>query len=152
MHRDPAAVRGWLIAIAANGCRARLRRLTPETTSQFLDHGTALHSAEQILERNAVRAWVQTALDRLPATLRTVILPRYISDASAYQTIAEMCDVPVGTVRTGCTTPGLSSPSNYSTPPRTRTGRAPELTGSAMPHSALCPRRPASSRPCRHGI
>ena len=25
--RDPAAVRGWLIAIVANGCRARLRRL-----------------------------------------------------------------------------------------------------------------------------
>ncbi len=98
--RDPAAVRGWLIAIVANGCRARLRRPSPETTDYFPDMpGTAVDSAEQMLERNAVRDWVQTALDGLPATLRTVVLLRYFSDASAYQTIAELCDVPVGTVR-----------------------------------------------------
>jgi RNA polymerase sigma-70 factor (ECF subfamily) len=98
--RDPAAVRAWLIAIVANGCRAQLRRVRPETTSQLSDlQSTALDSAEQILERSAVRDWVQVALDGLPEALRTVILLRYFSNASSYRTIAELCDVPVGTVR-----------------------------------------------------
>ena len=98
--RDPAAVRGWLIAIVANGCRARLRRPSAETTDHFPDMpGTAVDSAEQILERIAVRDWVRTALDGLPPSLRTVVLLRYFSNASAYRTIAELCDVPVGTVR-----------------------------------------------------
>lgn len=98
--RDPAGVRSWLIAIVANGCRARLRRRPPESVSVMRESpSTSLESAEQILERNAVHDWVQTALDRLPAPLRTVVLLRYFSDACAYQTIAELCGVPVGTVR-----------------------------------------------------
>ena len=98
--RDPDAVRGWLIAIVANGCRAWLRRTTLETVPLApVQEGSALDSAEQILERNAVRDWVRIALDGLPTPLRTVVLLRYFSDASSYRTIAELCDVPVGTVR-----------------------------------------------------
>jgi len=98
--RDPAGVRGWLIAIVANGCRARLRRRPSRTVSMLtVAQSTSLDTAEQILERSAVHDWVQAALDRLPAPLRTVVLLRYFSDACAYQTIAELCDVPLGTVR-----------------------------------------------------
>ena len=67
--RDPAGVRGWLIAIVANRCHARLRRRPSRTVSMLTDAPSmSLDSAEQILERSAVHDWVQAALDRLPPT------------------------------------------------------------------------------------
>ncbi len=98
--RDPSAVRSWLTAIVANGCRATVRRRRPDTDARPVDERDAsVDTAEQLLERSALRDWVQGAVDALPQTLRTVILLRYFSNASSYSTIAELCGVPVGTVR-----------------------------------------------------
>jgi RNA polymerase sigma-70 factor (ECF subfamily) len=47
----------------------------------------------------ALRDWVWTALGRLSEPLRLAVMLRYFSSASSYEAIAELSDVPVGTVR-----------------------------------------------------
>ena len=98
--RDPAAARAWLAAILVNVCRGELRRPAarvevgvgpwelsgPDTAARAIDDG-------------ALRDWVWTALERLSEPLRLVVLLRYFSGASSYEAIAEVCGVPVGTVR-----------------------------------------------------
>jgi RNA polymerase sigma-70 factor (ECF subfamily) len=98
--REPAAVGGWLVAILANVCRARLRAPVRERpTGEPVEPRGALDSVAEALERTALREWVSTALERLPEPQRLAILLRHFSAASSYRAIAEICDVPVGTVR-----------------------------------------------------
>jgi RNA polymerase sigma factor (sigma-70 family) len=98
--RDPAAARAWLAAILVNVCRGELRRPSarvevgvepweppgPDTAARAIDDG-------------ALRDWVWTALERLSEPLRLVVMLRYFSGASSYEAMAEVCGVPVGTVR-----------------------------------------------------
>lgn len=51
------------------------------------------------MERGALRDWVWTALERLPEPQRVAVMLRHFSAASSYIAIADICDVPVGTVR-----------------------------------------------------
>jgi RNA polymerase sigma-70 factor (ECF subfamily) len=98
--REPAAASGWLAAILVNLCRARLRR--PERERPGLDAVSARGAADSVqaaLERGALRDWVWTALERLPEPQRVAVMLRHFSTASSYATIADICDVPVGTVR-----------------------------------------------------
>ena len=98
--RDPAAARAWLAAILVNVCRGELRRPSarveagmgpwdlpgPDTAARAIDDG-------------ALRDWVWTALERLSEPLRLAVMLRYFTGASSYEAIAEVCGVPVGTVR-----------------------------------------------------
>jgi RNA polymerase sigma-70 factor (ECF subfamily) len=92
--RDPAAVRGWLVAIVVNVCRGQLRRPALE-----LPAAEAHDAVQRSIERTALRDWVWTALERLPEPMRVAVMLRYFSGASAYAAIADLCGVPVGTVR-----------------------------------------------------
>ena len=97
--RDPAAARAWLAAILVNVCRGQLRR--PDARSS---RGRAVGSAgprqRQRGDRDgALRDWVWTALERLSEPLRLAVMLRYFTGASSYEAIADVCGVPVGTVR-----------------------------------------------------
>jgi Sigma-70, region 4 len=50
-------------------------------------------------ERCVLRDWVWTAIGRLSEPLRLPLILRHFSGASSYEAIAEICGVPVGTVR-----------------------------------------------------
>jgi RNA polymerase sigma-70 factor (ECF subfamily) len=54
---------------------------------------------EAALDRLALRDWVWAALDRLSPPLRLAVVLRYFSGASSYDAIADLCGVPVGTIR-----------------------------------------------------
>jgi RNA polymerase sigma-70 factor (ECF subfamily) len=98
--REPAAAGGWLVAILVNVCRARLRRRVPEPSgADAADWRGALDSVQEAVERSALRDWVWTALERLPEPQRVAVMLRHFSTASSYDAIADICDVPVGTVR-----------------------------------------------------
>jgi RNA polymerase sigma-70 factor (ECF subfamily) len=62
-----------------------------------------LSSAEpdpaELLDRHASRDWVWHALDRLSPPLRMVLVLRHFSSVTAYRDIADLCGVPIGTVR-----------------------------------------------------
>jgi RNA polymerase sigma-70 factor (ECF subfamily) len=96
--RDPAAARAWLLAVLGNVCRAQLRRATPEPMADLPEPAGDM-PVEAAIDRLALRDWVWAALDRLSPELRLAVVLRYFSGASAYDAIADLCGVPVGTVR-----------------------------------------------------
>ena len=99
--REPAAAGGWLVAVLVNRCRAQLRRPARERLADGVlePRGPLDDAVAQSLERSALRDWVWTALERLPEPQRIAVLLRHFSSASSYEAIAEICDVPAGTVR-----------------------------------------------------
>lgn len=98
--REPGAAVGWLVAVQTNVCRARLRRPDRELpVDEPLEPRGALDTVEEAIERTALRDWVWTVLERLPEPQQIAVMLRHFSSASSYKAIAEICDVPVGTVR-----------------------------------------------------
>ncbi|MFI6097008.1 RNA polymerase sigma factor [Lentzea sp. NPDC051213] len=97
--RDPAAVGAWLRAIVRNSCRMRLR--------SGIDSGIPLSdtlisaepSPDQVVETHALQDWIWTAMGELSSPLRKVLMLRHFSGVTAYEHIAEACELPVGTVR-----------------------------------------------------
>ena len=98
--RDPAAARAWLLRILSNVCLAERRRPQPEPTGELGSETEARRiGVDEAIERSALRDWVWAALGRLPEPLRLVIVLRHFTNASSYEAIADLCGVPVGTVR-----------------------------------------------------
>jgi RNA polymerase sigma factor (sigma-70 family) len=95
--RDPEAVGAWLRAIVRNECRMQLRAARPMTPLRSdLPGGDR---AEELLERHALRDWVWHAIGQLSEPLQVVVLLRHFGPTRSYADIAEICGVPVGTVR-----------------------------------------------------
>ncbi|WP_323373458.1 RNA polymerase sigma factor [Plantactinospora alkalitolerans] len=99
--RDPAAVGGWLRTIVRNGCRARLRATRPLLVGDpsTLALPATEPTPEDLLEGAALRDWIWHALGQLSEPVRLVTLLRYFTGVTAYEQIAAVCDIPVGTVR-----------------------------------------------------
>lgn len=107
--RRQARFRTWLYRIVINLCYDRLPRLRRELAMPIMeedDQGSGDwpltaqdHPQEEVLsaERKAV---LQREVDRLPEAQRLLITLRYQMDL-AYDEIAEVLEMPVGTVKTG---------------------------------------------------
>jgi RNA polymerase sigma factor (sigma-70 family) len=99
--REPEAVGGWLHGIMRNVCLRQLRGRQDETHFDEvapLESKSAEPSAEEAIERLALREWVWSALYELPETLRVTAMLRYFGSFSSYEEISAILDVPVGTV------------------------------------------------------
>jgi RNA polymerase sigma-70 factor (ECF subfamily) len=95
--RDPEAVGGWLHAVLRSVCAMELRRPARRVTAAEL--GSDVPDAQDAVEHLALRDWVWTALEDLPEPLRLVTLLRFFGRGHSYAEIAQLCGVPVGTVR-----------------------------------------------------
>jgi RNA polymerase sigma-70 factor (ECF subfamily) len=98
--RDPDAVGPWLRAIVRNACRMQVRG-TREVPVDRLDELALPAGADpaDLVDRNATADWVWRAVHELSPGLRLVAMLRYFTDVTAYDQIAAVCGVPVGTVR-----------------------------------------------------
>jgi RNA polymerase sigma-70 factor (ECF subfamily) len=101
--RAPEAVGGWLRGIVRNVCLRRLREkrgesLFEERPSHIMERYFE-SSAEEAIDRLALRDWVWAALYELPEVLRVTAMLRYFGSYSSYEEIATILGVPVGTVR-----------------------------------------------------
>lgn len=94
----------WVYRIATNAALDEVRRIRRRpmpaedplaATTAGRGHGHATRDGSDAVESQMV---VQEALARLPEEFRTVIVLRHIADLE-YEEIAEVLDVPVGTVR-----------------------------------------------------
>nr|WP_062331320.1 sigma-70 family RNA polymerase sigma factor [Herbidospora sakaeratensis] len=99
--RDPAALKPWLRAIVRTACLTQLRTTRPIPVEEVeplllsrLDRDPA-----GLLDDYVLRDWVGHALDELSPRLRLVTLLRYFTDITSYEDIAQVCGIPVGTVR-----------------------------------------------------
>ncbi len=101
--REAEAMGGWLRAVLRSVCYTRLRKRQGELLfgemATRLDPGPSEASAEESIDRLALRDWVWTALAELPEVLRVTAMLRYFGSYSSYEEIAAILGVPVGTVR-----------------------------------------------------
>ena len=98
--RDPEAVGAWLRMIVRNAGRLVLRDAVVVRPMGELPLQSTHMGPEQWLERNALRDWVWEALEELSPVLRMPLVLRYFATGvTSYERIAEVCGVPVGTVR-----------------------------------------------------
>src|SRR5919112_1152178 len=102
--REPEAVGGWLRGILRNVCLRRLRETRGEVSlderaQQNVEERSFEPSAEEYIDRLALREWVWAALYELPEVLRVTAMLRYFSSYSSYEEISAVLGVPVGTVR-----------------------------------------------------
>jgi len=98
--REPEAVGAWLRMIVRNGSRLVLRESVVVRPVSELPLQLAHAGPEEWLERNALRDWVWEALEELSPALRMPLILRYLATGvTSYERIADVCGVPVGTVR-----------------------------------------------------
>lgn len=99
--RAPGAARAWLLAILGNVCRGELRRPAAALVAEPAEPREAgwHRPVDEVIDAIALRDWVWTAMERLSEPQRLVLLLRHFTGASSYEAIADVCGVPVGTVR-----------------------------------------------------
>ena len=102
--REPEAVGGWLRGILRNVCLRRLRERwgeisLDERAQKNVEERSFEPSAEEYIDRLALREWVWAALYELPEVLRVTAMLRYFGSYSSYEEISAILDVPLGTVR-----------------------------------------------------
>ncbi len=97
--RDAERVEGWLHTILHTVCLTQLRGRRPEAEVPERLAAPADETPEATIDALVMRDWVWTAIGRLSEPLRMVMMLRHFSSCSAYEDIAAVCDVPVGTVR-----------------------------------------------------
>lgn len=101
--REPTAVGGWLHMVLRNLCYTRLRagqrEIFADELVRYADQRSSEVSAEESIDRLAMREWVWTALSELPETLRVTAMLRYFGSYASYEEIAAILGVPIGTVR-----------------------------------------------------
>jgi len=118
-HRSLGQFRGearfgsWLLAIAVNQCRNRLKHWKRRARSKhdslsapIGEEGSALHrelpdpgtTAVEALEGRQLEDLVREELKNLDEEYRTVLVLRELQDV-AYEEIARMLEVPIGTVK-----------------------------------------------------
>jgi RNA polymerase sigma-70 factor (ECF subfamily) len=94
----------WLYRIGFNLAMSRRRRMRPEMSIDCLKHSAGVEPSddgvgpERLMEAKERAAAVQAALGRLADEHREVVVLREIEECS-YETIAEILNVPIGTVR-----------------------------------------------------
>jgi RNA polymerase sigma-70 factor (ECF subfamily) len=93
--REPEKSRAWLVAIVRNALRKSHRRERP---IPVCDAGDGIEPVtESDLEQLLNAECVQAALNELPEEFRSTLVLFYFDDLS-YKDIAELLDVPIGTV------------------------------------------------------
>lgn len=101
--REPEAVGGWLHAILRNVCLMRIREdrgeVLFEEVPRRIEQRSFESSAEEAIDRLAMRDWVWTALGELPESLRVTAMLRYFGGYPSYEEISSILGVPVGTVK-----------------------------------------------------
>jgi RNA polymerase sigma-70 factor (ECF subfamily) len=97
----------WLIAIALNEARARLRRKQPGLTDSIDDTEGPVVPAQltdwreipsETLERKEVRSLIRRALDTLPLAYREVFVLRELEERNVQET-AETLGITIGSVK-----------------------------------------------------
>lgn len=101
--RDPGAVGPWLHAVVRRCCLQELRRVRSSPRAVALDAGAAVADPAadvvQELERAELGEWVWAALAELPEAMRVAAMLRFFGSWPAYEEIAAVLGVPIGTVR-----------------------------------------------------
>lgn len=98
--RGDCTVRGWLMGVAKRQAHNLLRRPRPQVTDlgEAWDVADPAPSVEDQIVHSAERDELMAAIKALPAHLREVLMLVLVEDL-AYQEVASLLNIPVGTVK-----------------------------------------------------
>ena len=96
-YKPQYAFRSWLYRIAANAALDALRRERPTAELDPLSLADPAATPEQTAEQDQQAAHVRQAIAQLSPPLRMVLILREYQELT-YQEIADVLDIPVGTV------------------------------------------------------
>ena len=99
--RDPGRVGAWLRMIVRNLCRKTLLSARSDASIDALAPLPGTDAGpEELLDQHAMRDWMWEAVEQLSPTLRVPLVLRHFTEGvTGYERIAQVCGVPVGTVR-----------------------------------------------------
>ena len=100
--RSDGNSRAWILAIVRNTCltwlqRNRLKEVVTATNEELDTKADACLDPEQLLILKSRRDLFKKALEELPLHYREILILREMEDLS-YKAIAQIADIPVGTV------------------------------------------------------
>lgn len=95
--RDPGAFTTWFTRIVINRCKKLLKQKRPQSLSEVVEAGQG-PSTDGLEEKTGRRLQLKKALLRLTDTDRTILSLREVQGYS-YEEIAEILDIPMGTVK-----------------------------------------------------
>lgn len=97
---DHGSVRGWLLAVAANGIRdaLRARRQAPLPLEHAAQVPASSEDGLRAFERAEVRGDIERALETLEPEHREVIVLRYVSELS-FEEVARVLGITVGAAK-----------------------------------------------------
>ena len=95
--REPAALPGWLRAIAINCCRQYMRRGWERPAGLVVRPEEECEEVHRVAVRREMMRQVRRALQRLPENNRLALI-MHVLHGQSYQDIATSLDVPVTTV------------------------------------------------------
>jgi RNA polymerase sigma factor (sigma-70 family) len=99
--RDPRSTLSWLSVVARReAIRAvnKERRVDPVGDTVVFDRPLDGEDPQSIVERRMRRETVLRNLAKLPARRRELLCVMFLSEADGYAEIAEMLDMPVGSI------------------------------------------------------
>ena len=95
--RDPSAFTTWFTRIVVNRCKKLLKQKRPQSLTEVVEQEKG-PSTDGLEEKTGRRLQLKKALLRLTDTDRTILSLREVQGYS-YEEIAEILDIPTGTVK-----------------------------------------------------
>ena len=95
--RDPSAFTTWFTRIVINRCKKLLKQKRPQSLTEVVEQGKG-PSTDGLEEKTGRRLELSKALLRLTDTDRTILSLREVQGYT-YEEIAEILDIPMGTVK-----------------------------------------------------
>jgi RNA polymerase sigma-70 factor (ECF subfamily) len=95
--RDPSAFTTWFTRIVINRCKKLLKQKRPQSLTEVVEQGKG-PSTDGLEEKAGRRILLKKALLRLTDTDRTILGLREVQGYT-YEEIAEILDIPMGTVK-----------------------------------------------------
>jgi len=98
-YRSPGKFSTWIFSIAYHACCDRLQRRKRFSNEELPERADPAPGPAALAERNNEAGALRAAIDALPEKYRTVIT-LYHLQGRQYEEIAEVLDLPMGTVKT----------------------------------------------------
>lgn len=95
--RDPSTFTTWFTRIVVNRCKKLLKQKRPQSLDEVVEQGQG-PSTDGLEEKAGRRLQLKKAILRLTDTDRTILALREVQGYT-YEEIAEMLDIPMGTVK-----------------------------------------------------
>jgi RNA polymerase sigma-70 factor (ECF subfamily) len=118
--QQPAGFGAWLRTILLHHVQAMNRRTQLHQYAGHLlltDHGRLEDTLSRQLDAVVNQKYLYNAITRLPETLRTILLLRYFTAYSAYQDMAAVLGIPIGTVRSRLNQARMKLAAQWQDPP-----------------------------------